>query len=128
MVTLEPSRAQTDPSSRPIAPAPMTRNSGGGSVKVSASVLLTIVWPSNFANGNSIGALPVAMMMFLVSISCPAPAGSDDLTENIIIATDRKSTRLNSSHQIISYAVFCLKKKTHIIRTIHRPLTTHTYQ
>src|SRR5438552_6693826 len=26
--------------------------------------------------------------------------------------TDRKSTRLNSSHQIISYAVFCLKKKT----------------
>src|SRR5258708_2309631 len=27
------------------------------------------------------------------------------------IALDRKSTRLNSSHQIISYAVFCLKKK-----------------
>src|SRR5258708_17077435 len=27
-------------------------------------------------------------------------------------AIDRKSTRLNSSHQIISYAVFCLKKKT----------------
>src|SRR5258708_12190404 len=26
-------------------------------------------------------------------------------------APDRKSTRLNSSHQIISYAVFCLKKK-----------------
>src|SRR5947208_13228517 len=26
-------------------------------------------------------------------------------------ALDRKSTRLNSSHQIISYAVFCLKKK-----------------
>src|SRR5207244_8889046 len=27
------------------------------------------------------------------------------------VFTDRKSTRLNSSHQIISYAVFCLKKK-----------------
>src|SRR5258708_32093687 len=27
------------------------------------------------------------------------------------IPRDRKSTRLNSSHQIISYAVFCLKKK-----------------
>src|SRR5438552_13833212 len=26
---------------------------------------------------------------------------------------DRKSTRLNSSHQITSYAVFCLKKKNH---------------
>src|SRR5258708_18920730 len=33
--------------------------------------------------------------------------GSDDLTAKV----DRKSTRLNSSHQIISYAVFCLKKK-----------------
>src|SRR5256885_9832714 len=28
---------------------------------------------------------------------------------------DRKSTRLNSSHLVISYAVFCLKKKTHHI-------------
>src|SRR5438132_1291405 len=28
------------------------------------------------------------------------------------IAEDRKSTRLNSSHTVISYAVFCLKKKT----------------
>src|SRR5258708_17506232 len=28
-----------------------------------------------------------------------------------VLSTDRKSTRLNSSHQIISYAVFCLKKK-----------------
>src|SRR5258708_31929820 len=27
---------------------------------------------------------------------------------------DRKSTRLNSSHQIISYAVFCLKKKKQV--------------
>src|SRR5437588_5550300 len=30
---------------------------------------------------------------------------------------DRKSTRLNSSHTVISYAVFCLKKK--------KPITTH---
>src|SRR5258708_26241323 len=30
---------------------------------------------------------------------------------------DRKSTRLNSSHQIISYAVFCLKKKKNNIRS-----------
>src|SRR2546429_6052657 len=35
--------------------------------------------------------------------------------------TDRKSTRLNSSHGYISYAVFCLKKKkeTHIINVSH---------
>src|SRR5437764_11510299 len=30
---------------------------------------------------------------------------------------DRKSTRLNSSHRCISYAVFCLKKKTTVTRT-----------
>src|SRR5438034_9816129 len=30
----------------------------------------------------------------------------------LTLPTDRKSTRLNSSHTVISYAVFCLKKKT----------------
>src|SRR5258708_28623577 len=34
--------------------------------------------------------------------------GAEVLTRHLL---DRKSTRLNSSHQIISYAVFCLKKK-----------------
>src|SRR5438034_3113236 len=29
----------------------------------------------------------------------------------LLLAGDRKSTRLNSSHTVISYAVFCLKKK-----------------
>src|SRR5258708_24761772 len=33
------------------------------------------------------------------------------LLSEIPPGVDRKSTRLNSSHQIISYAVFCLKKK-----------------
>src|SRR5256885_12514737 len=54
--------------------------------------------------------------------SCATPAGKD-----------RKSTRLNSSHLVISYAVFCLKKKKKIRMSIHliskRPscLTTDTY-
>src|SRR5256885_12124953 len=30
----------------------------------------------------------------------------------VVAGLDRKSTRLNSSHLVISYAVFCLKKKT----------------
>src|SRR2546430_5167351 len=34
-------------------------------------------------------------------------------------AADRKSTRLNSSHSQISYAVFCLKKKNSRVRTGH---------
>src|SRR3712207_8033216 len=44
------------------------------------------------------------------------------LDADIRIATiqDRKSTRLNSSHANISYAVFCLKKKKKDISTTHR--------
>src|SRR2546422_7818288 len=38
---------------------------------------------------------------------------------------DRKSTRLNSSHGYISYAVFCLKKKKRIT-TIYHVTTQHT--
>src|SRR5690625_5353070 len=41
-----------------------------------------------------------------------------DLAEGII--PDRKSTRLNSSHVAISYAVFCLKKKNKKIMTSYR--------
>jgi len=40
-----------------------------------------------------------------------APPLEQYLVQLIIATRDRKSTRLNSSHQIISYAVFCLKKK-----------------
>src|SRR5689334_23818329 len=45
---------------------------------------------------------------------CGDQAGSDDRFDEI--HADRKSTRLNSSHSSISYAVFCLKKKTYIER------------
>src|SRR3712207_8061403 len=40
------------------------------------------------------------------ALSVPTPAPGRDL-----LYADRKSTRLNSSHANISYAVFCLKKK-----------------
>src|SRR5260221_7514722 len=38
---------------------------------------------------------------------------------------DRKSTRLNSSHTVISYAVFCLKKKKTTSAKISRHTDTH---
>src|SRR5256885_7053006 len=38
-------------------------------------------------------------------------------------AADRKSTRLNSSHLVISYAVFCLKKKKKTVRRQTRSFT-----
>src|SRR5437868_7495322 len=37
--------------------------------------------------------------------------------EQLFSEADRKSTRLNSSHVSISYAVFCLKKKTDVLPT-----------
>src|SRR3989442_5668005 len=39
----------------------------------------------------------------------------------IFLAEDRKSTRLNSSHVRISYAVFCLRKKKHTSELQSRP-------
>src|SRR6266850_112759 len=40
-----------------------------------------------------------------------------EVREQRIDGADRKSTRLNSSHLVISYAVLCLKKKTALINT-----------
>src|SRR5205807_4754910 len=40
------------------------------------------------------------------------PASTMDRIAELYRERDRKSTRLNSSHLVISYAVFCLKKKT----------------
>src|SRR5437773_4681412 len=51
---------------------------------------------------------------------------------DLVLTADRKSTRLNSSHITISYAVFCLKKKKNIhhstfIRNFDRiPLSHHS--
>src|SRR5256885_4477734 len=39
------------------------------------------------------------------------PCNSSRAVERLLARGDRKSTRLNSSHLVISYAVFCLKKK-----------------
>src|SRR2546430_8444695 len=47
-----------------------------------------------------------------VRAAVPLPEGvRDDMDIIYELAKDRKSTRLNSSHSQISYAVFCLKKK-----------------
>src|SRR5438034_4482122 len=46
-----------------------------------------------------------------------------DQCQRIGVEPDRKSTRLNSSHTVISYAVFCLKKKKENNKTM---TLTHT--
>src|SRR3989454_11839433 len=55
-------------------------------------------------------ALPICDADEAVAIG-GAPARESYLNAERILAADRKSTRLNSSHLVISYAVFCLKKK-----------------
>src|SRR3712207_9487200 len=59
-------------------------------------------------------------------------ANGNDLTSSDVkftfdrqLAIDRKSTRLNSSHANISYAVFCLKKKKYLISIILLHNTQH---
>src|SRR3712207_6846834 len=44
--------------------------------------------------------------------------GAHDWLGNLVTNGDRKSTRLNSSHANISYAVFCLKKTNYGIATL----------
>src|SRR2546428_8769900 len=64
----------------------------------------------------------------VVDEAAAAPAGypAGSLTHEYAFAAiparfalDRKSTRLNSSHDQISYAVFCLKKKKNSTDTVH---------
>src|SRR5437762_6739848 len=45
----------------------------------------------------------------------PVPAAFKDARVEQLKLGDRKSTRLNSSHRCISYAVFCLKKKKSVV-------------
>src|SRR3712207_7552711 len=52
-------------------------------------------------------------------ISLLVPLVHSDLGRRWGEGSDRKSTRLNSSHANISYAVFCLKKKTPVITIPH---------
>src|SRR5690349_24204854 len=48
--------------------------------------------------------------------------------ETFFVVSDRKSTRLNSSHVEISYAVFCLKKKTMKIYVEHQEKKTQNHK
>src|SRR3712207_8618803 len=64
----------------------------------------------------SMSALPDSPQADSFTAPVAIPEGTVDLTVEVDFERlqDRKSTRLNSSHANISYAVFCLKKKTHM--------------
>src|SRR5256885_5787486 len=61
-----------------------------------------------------------SLIISLVSLVLNSITGTGD---SRIEFRDRKSTRLNSSHLVISYAVFCLKKKNTNIIVLHVVVT-----
>src|SRR5438445_8380563 len=67
------------------------------------SVGLLVATPTPLIATDAVVAVP--------SIDAPARPGALTRSPVIVCSEDRKSTRLNSSHANISYAVFCLKKK-----------------
>src|SRR5690349_24000851 len=69
-------------------------------------------WPTRSRVGGASGEPAAGRRSAVVAIAGLlrlGEAATDELDEDVL--EDRKSTRLNSSHVEISYAVFCLKKK-----------------
>src|SRR5258708_13884637 len=67
-----------------------------------------------FAKSDQIGVEHIFVHWELSDVGRLRSASDYATSRNRWTKIDRKSTRLNSSHQIISYAVFCLKKKKQI--------------
>src|ERR1022692_4375145 len=76
-----------------------------------------MVCPTYFGNNERTPSLGLAMTCAAISLprpstfALPASIAACTAATSPLMSTDRKSTRLNSSHLVISYAVFCLKKK-----------------
>src|SRR5205807_9349659 len=66
---------------------------------------------NRFVNGNARADSRKNRLFDDVSIFCPSANGRFNDRTPLGRSEDRKSTRLNSSHLVISYAVFCLTKK-----------------
>src|SRR5256885_4612310 len=79
-------------------------------------VIIFYVFPASFL-GRGIMALTFLFSLILTILARGVffrLVGGETLKRRVLVlgsGTDRKSTRLNSSHLVISYAVFCLKKK-----------------
>src|SRR5688572_32501673 len=79
-----------------------------------SSPMVPLVARSGWANRLALGLLVAQLLLAGVAVArwrLDAQAGVDPVELLAGAPSDRKSTRLNSSHSQISYAVFCLKKK-----------------
>src|SRR2546426_8464097 len=80
------------------------------------TVLLN-VWASPCKLARTVGGTVSAAALLMKFLASPRATPGLRLKKSVTLVnwfrwfTDRKSTRLNSSHLVISYAVFCLKKK-----------------
>src|SRR5256886_9582467 len=72
-------------------------------------------WKLNVAKSKFSGTAPTSATRVYAE-----SADGTTLDQKIVRGEDRKSTRLNSSHSQISYAVFCLKKKQLYIDSVHK--------
>src|SRR5690349_22715844 len=73
--------------------------------------------------------LPLAALASRIEDLPPTRGFAAAIEDKLAAGLDRKSTRLNSSHVEISYAVFCLKKKRNEVRVRTAPAhTTQTTQ
>src|SRR5947207_6512371 len=108
---IQPDVPTADATARPVA-------SGDGVLEVLRNDVVT-------ANVTHCGSVAVSVSTTLLN----DPSGvvfdshSNAPVAGVTVQLDRKSTRLNSSHTVISYAVFCLKKKTKH-RRLRAPLFT----
>src|ERR1039457_7333221 len=66
-------------------------------------------------HGAAVGISSAGLLQIAGELRCAAALGKE------AVGIDRKSTRLNSSHLVISYAVFCFKKRTQT-RALGKPV------
>src|SRR2546426_9391974 len=85
-----------------------------GSEKTARSIAVTATtsagWAGRIRQGAAMASLPFRLGLGRPTIHWLGREGVIELARRAG-SRDRKSTRLNSSHLVISYAVFCLKKK-----------------
>src|SRR5690606_40040994 len=82
-----------------------------GSFLRGRNLLLGYTIPSDFVNRIKLSSARIYLSAQNFFLLTPYPFGDPEMTPIRGGDGDRKSTRLNSSHVKISYAVFCLKKK-----------------
>ncbi|MCY1283855.1 hypothetical protein D9M69_291110 [compost metagenome] len=114
-VTCAPSRRHTEPSSRPITPAPITTRCLGTSGRDSAPVESRMRWLSISTPGSGVGSEPVAMTMSLACSTCSPPSAP--------LTTTRPGPSIRP--QPLIHSALCLRKSNSM--PLVRPATLSAF-